>query len=111
MRISDWSSDVCSSDLKFLLHGLEATDRLTELLTLERIVARHVEGRLGNAERFCGNPRLQDCRQPPDREIRDSLGAGTVEFDARQPARWVKAGYLGPGDSAKREVDAPPEPH
>src|SRR3546814_16618260 len=42
MRISDWSSDVCSSDLRFLLTGGERNDITQIEGLLDGLQARHV---------------------------------------------------------------------
>src|SRR3546814_2193269 len=57
MRISDWSSDVCSSDL----HGREG-------LVAARLEARGVERRAGCEDNAVGRPRLD----APDRIVGDA---------------------------------------
>src|SRR3546814_19767683 len=62
MRISDWSSDVCSSDLEFAGH--EAPDRAAadqkHLLVAQRTGGRHphleVVRDTGTADNACGHP-------------------------------------------------------
>src|SRR3546814_1743958 len=51
MRISDWSSDVCSSDLRTLTDDLgEIGDGVLEnLLVAHRLANTHVQGDLGQA--------------------------------------------------------------
>src|SRR3546814_9589961 len=66
MRISDWSSDVCSSDLRFLRHheqtdifvGLEANDQLVGLQGAAALGEHRMRHRLELDEDF-GLPRGQ----------------------------------------------------
>src|SRR3546814_7210452 len=63
MRISDWSSDVCSSDLSFeldrvhrLIEGLpERCRRIFELRKIEGLPQREVAQRLGVADHVVEN--------------------------------------------------------
>src|SRR5690606_40231350 len=55
----DWSSDVCSSDLKLALHELEGADRRTELLALMDVGDHHIHAGLHDAKRSrCKNGAL-----------------------------------------------------
>src|SRR3546814_17962102 len=75
MRISDWSSDVCSSDLKIPLPTITHRDA---------IGSRIAHGALGNAERYqevCGIGEIALVRQVSGKH-RD-LNRGIVQFDCR----------------------------
>src|SRR3546814_3944184 len=82
MRISDWSSDVCSSDLALLDLGeghLEAGRRLLadDGGDLRRpIVARLVQGRQDRLDRGCGKAARDEVTLPRQ------LGGGGVRLEA-----------------------------
>src|SRR3546814_16158527 len=93
MRISDWSSDVCSSDLKYL-----RTPDAAQLLGLSpRILEKHRTFGTGPTYRKLGGRivyRVDDLRQWADRGVRQSTstpGAGTV-FAARPDRKSVVSG-------------------
>src|SRR3546814_16708926 len=72
MRISDWSSDVCSSDL-----GREADRRAREqrrALALENPVPRHVQEDIEVARRRPARPALALARQADARALVDPGG-------------------------------------
>src|SRR3546814_11547557 len=52
MRISDWSSDVCSSDLTVLRHVDKAAGQITRVRRLERRVGQALAGAVGRVEIF-----------------------------------------------------------
>src|SRR3546814_11024398 len=64
MRISDWSSDVCSSDLDHVLPRLNTPPRTARLLCSRRYV--HHGGPFATSEPSSGYGRLaRDSRPPP----------------------------------------------
>src|SRR3546814_1329351 len=80
MRISDWSSDVCSSDLLGLENGdLRAAERTFQLL-------QQVAGRAGRAERP-GRVYLQTYM--PDHSVMRALIAGDRDAFLRSAERRV----------------------
>src|SRR3546814_2033002 len=68
MRISDWSSDVCSSDLTVL---------------------RHAQGERDWSPKRAPPPRARPSRPPPRR--RNSPGRATVRATARRPSRSAES--------------------
>src|SRR3546814_5488546 len=74
MRISDWSSDVCSSDLLGLYGGdLRAAERSYQLL-------HQVSGRAGRAEQP-GRVLLQTAE--PEHPVMQALAAGVADGQGR----------------------------
>src|SRR3546814_16383080 len=72
MRISDWSSDVCSSDLR-------ALDRLPELYVVGALLRQRVAGRHGRGARLGRHPHLSAALVPAHAELSAELGHGTGE--------------------------------
>src|SRR3546814_3858292 len=70
MRISDWSSDVCSSDLKNEAHSVVVRSTVAPRTTEERVAPKleAIVGReIGNGLGLCFNPEFQigraSCRE------------------------------------------------
>src|SRR3546814_4719257 len=79
MRISDWSSDVCSSDLRQIL-----ADRLTALL---RRVIDHDVGKIGAEQRGAQCRSCLPCRG-------HGIGVQDIEQHDRDPAEQEWQGEL-----------------
>src|SRR3546814_18447065 len=83
MRISDWSSDVCSSDLSAALSDLGSDHR--RLAGIEDVAADH--RRFGEG---LSPPRLHVVGMIPERDAGRNLGAASVDLAGQ-------FGGLGPG--------------
>src|SRR3546814_11013623 len=88
MRISDWSSDVCSSDLLRLLHdqtlGSLEQRMATTLAHLARIHGIEVEGGIEVGLRLPQEQlgaMLGVTRQSVNRVLRDMARAGVIDID------------------------------
>src|SRR3546814_4223903 len=84
MRISDWSSDVCSSDLRLVGHGqdvaqrLQVADRGVDVDRLDRVAAEHVDGveLVAEPDQVLEVPAVADA--PAAGEVGDVRGAGDL---------------------------------
>src|SRR3546814_15362627 len=66
MRISDWSSDVCSSDLRAVSHG--AGRRAGRVVGRARLAARDQRAR-GQARLVCDDPAARRAARPERRQL------------------------------------------
>src|SRR3546814_13518291 len=103
MRISDWSSDVCSSDL---LDGAAL-----ELLRLDDAFADGPErrglARVGSERRVADQPVLDGCRQELLQALaQGAVGAAGSELDQHVPAAAPGERVLDAGDVLQGEVEA-----
>src|SRR3546814_20704583 len=85
MRISDWSSDVCSSDLNVLMDGDGAVRSAAVRDQPQR--AGHFLARI--ALLFVARRDALYLRDNPDLEKMDRLGLGAVELAMRSEERRV----------------------
>src|SRR3546814_7266498 len=94
MRISDWSSDVCSSDLKAKRHSLAGTlleqGIRQQLGTLGRLQIRHVHARCGfipHARNFLLHKRLRQLDRIGLQQLVKRLRLETVAHRDRKSTR------------------------
>src|SRR3546814_14736551 len=82
MRISDWSSDVCSSDLATLssIGGATTKLKVTQSATLVRAPAKICQ----NLPRNAGNASRRHCRDGLDRVDQDCQGFHVRDAAGRQ---------------------------
>src|SRR3546814_13809506 len=90
MRISDWSSDVCSSDLRAALEALRR-DRMEKDL----LIFRHLE------ERREFQRRMLEAKRSHEHEKRE---VETQTLPAKQERESLRAAFM----KARRETIAPP---
>src|SRR3546814_4378433 len=111
MRISDWSSDVCSSDLTLLDHnGIEATDEVCPSLPLIDIAKEISAGPTPNGDgtwtitydlvatnvgAAAGEYDLADELQFGDGIVIESADVVTVPVGVTDPAGWNGQGEIG----------------
>src|SRR3546814_20883376 len=97
MRISDWSSDVCSSDLA--THGIatKRVDEVIELTGLQSVASKRVGGfslgmgqRLGIAAALLGDPRTLILDEPVNRSEERRVGKECVSTCR---SRWSPSQY------------------
>src|SRR3546814_17512131 len=86
MRISDWSSDVCSSDLQSFQVMAEWLGRIVE--PGENPVIALIEGSLASAHRQTGNRLLDEMPLVGRRQGRNHFG---IVQDARDEQRLVRS--------------------
>src|SRR3546814_20515660 len=105
MRISDWSSDVCSSDLELRPEGADANDLGSDV----HVASRHPGAPDATAHKVLGDQR-QDRHENQQEEIfhrRSAAGAGDRKA-WQHIARWGRdnAGgdVVGPPRSEERRV-------
>src|SRR3546814_8899563 len=82
MRISDWSSDVCSSDLKYMLTGEDDAALITQLKPKDYATGRNAQVRM-----------LDDMILELDAEIADSF-PDVAELDDKLEALQAELGQL-----------------
>src|SRR3546814_10069456 len=82
MRISDWSSDVCSSDLAFLNDIADTAPVRQQALTAERLAVEVHDARIGPFQ--------------PDQQAQDGGFAGTAGSDqcTHPPARQAQVVHI-----------------
>src|SRR3546814_12026340 len=68
MRISDWSSDVCSSDLESEAHIVAQAGRTGAVTIATNMAGRGTDIKLGGNEEFRIDDELQDLPEGPERE-------------------------------------------
>src|SRR3546814_3534591 len=100
MRISDWSSDVCSSDLKQL--SPTTTDTTRQMTSIARIHAREIlDSR--------GNPTLEAEVTLADGSFGRAMvpsGASTGSKEAVELRDGDKTRYLGKGDRKSTRLNS-----
>src|SRR3546814_8276120 len=112
MRISDWSSDVCSSDLltDLAVLGRDArrVDDRAALAVRHRVERQHARRRLGDAAEGADEVDLDGPVERIERKMLDAAvflaaargldrvaGAGAVDEDAFLPMRFARLGAGG----------------
>src|SRR3546814_9738349 len=109
MRISDWSSDVCSSDLLMVVHLLSPDKRYSELYIANYMNLRireqllRLEG-VGNVTVFGGSEYAMRIWLDPARLSSYGLAASDVVAALQAPNIQVSGGTLG---SQPAPVDTP----
>src|SRR3546814_7245775 len=96
MRISDWSSDVCSSDLEALRSSASnavksSAERISGLCRLLRIVEPGLPMSIPDEDGQPAPAVVLDVRMPASAE------------ELHQPGKWVLR-YASPGDERPREI-------
>ena len=67
-----------------LVNGLEARDRTVELLATDRVLGRHPERPVGDAELHGAEPDERAREHPPDVRLGQALAGGAVEDEPRE---------------------------
>src|SRR3546814_17927533 len=101
MRISDWSSDVCSSDLGRWLQIAAYTDPINALAMRDELI-RH--GLAGVVVSQSGGGNLHRVMVGPFDNDKDAQSARQWLPDAGYAAFWVKGLVAPPERSAERRV-------
>src|SRR3546814_1270031 len=105
MRMSDWSSDVCSSDLPFLRISALAHELGTKHQSLDAVMAAvDFLGIAGQAARFDQRAALQRLASALDDQILDQRDLIAVRQQiAHRHAHFDGIGGLGSGSSRSEE--------
>src|SRR3546814_17462910 len=96
MRISDWSSDVCSSDLRFLIEKTRLLDRLRGRINarqekaLIRMMTEGPDGFVGGLSAHNYRTITDAASAPATRDL-----AELVELGARKSVVWGKSVVVG----------------
>src|SRR3546814_13105208 len=103
MRISDWSSDVCSSDLaRIMSPSAECLMTRIAMIALCRLVgrsllrdARHAGHHAQRRPQHHGRPVAEEALGGGDREQRDDQAAAERSEERRVGKEWVSTGRSG----------------